>query len=440
MAEAPTLNVTDLIDQRAMSRMQIITITICGLVNLLDGLDTQLIAKTLSLPMTSLGLVFSAALFGATLGALSFGPIADRLGRRSMLAFAAFLFGTFTLLTAQASSLDTLLAYRFLAGIGLGGATPCFITLTSEYTPKHLRATAVGVLWSCFPLGGMLGGFLNAWILAHFGWQTVFWVGGSLPFLVGAVVLAYVPESVRFLMANDAPPARVARIITRMFPGEADARTRFTAHEEHIGGISVAHLFMEGRSLSTILLWIPLAMGFGALAVAVLWTPSLLNLAGMSPSNTSVVIAFMGLGGFLGSAAGGRILDKTGLLGGAVPGMILGGIAVGSYGIAAGNIVAISICGMLLNGLISLGMTAGLAMAAALYPTAIRSTGVGWAMGAGRCGQVVAPLLGGLVLGMGWSPAQMMELIAAAPVIGALAMWALHLHTGGQATRAAASS
>ena len=430
-----------------MSRMQIITVTICGMVNLLDGLDTQsigvvapLIAKSLGLPMTSLGMVFSAALFGATLGALSFGPIADRVGRRSMLIFSTFLFGVFTLMTAQAGSYETLLAYRFLAGLGLGGATPCFITLTSEYTPRHLRATVVGVLWSCFPLGGMLGGFLNAWVLAHFGWQTVFWIGGSVPFLVGLAVIAYVPESARFLMANDAAPARVARIITRMFPGEADSNTRFTAREEHIGGISVAHLFMEGRALSTSLLWIPLFMGFGALAVAVLWTPSLLNLAGMSPSNTAVVIAFMGLGGFIGSAAGGRILDKTGLLGGAVPGLVLGAVAVGSYGIAASNIVAISIAGLLVNALLSLGTTAGLAMAAALYPTAIRSTGVGWAMGAGRCGQVVAPLVAGMVLAMGWSPSQMMELIAAGPVIGALAMWALHLHTGGQATRAAASS
>ena len=437
MADTRVLNVTDLIDERPMSGLQVATIVICGLVNLLDGMDTQsigvaapLIAKVLGLPMSSLGMVFSAALFGATLGALSFGPIADRLGRKLMLAVAAFIFGSFTLLTAQAGSYESLLTYRFLAGIGLGGATPCFITLTSEYTPKHLRATVVGLLWACFPLGGMIGGFLNAGILSHYGYHAVFWLGGTLPFIVGALVLAFVPESVRFLMAIEAPAARVARIITRMVPGVADAGTRFIAREEHIPGMSVKHLFMEGRALTTLLLWTPLFLGFGALSIAVLWTPALLNMGGMSPSNTSVVIGFMGLGGLIGNGAGGRLMERVGLLAGPVPGMLFGGLAFAAYGFAASNIVAVSICGLLVNLLIGLGMTAAIAMSAALYPTAIRSTGVGWAMGSGRAGQVVAPLIVGMTLAWGWTPTEMMALIATGPVIGAVALVVLHFWLG----------
>ena len=188
MAGTPIVNITDLIDQRRMSRLQIAIVLVCGLVNLLDGMDSQsigiaapLIANALGLKMASLGPVFSAALFGAAVGALGFGPVADRVGRRMMLALSVVIFGVFTLMTAQAQDYNTLLAYRFLAGIGLGGATPCFITLTSEYTPRHLRATFVGMLWACYPLGGMIGGFANAWILNHFGWHMMFWIGGTVP-------------------------------------------------------------------------------------------------------------------------------------------------------------------------------------------------------------------------------------------------------------------
>jgi MFS transporter, AAHS family, 4-hydroxybenzoate transporter len=435
MADTRLVNITDLIDERPMSRLQIGIVLVCGMVNLLDGMDSQsigvaapLIANALGLKMSSLGPVFSAALLGAAVGALGFGPIADRIGRRLMLALSAFLFGAFTLLTAQAGSYETLLAYRFLAGIGLGGATPCFITLTSEYTPRHLRATFVGMLWACYPLGGMMGGFLNAWILTHFGWHTIFFVGGVLPFFVGAAVLAVVPESVRFLMAREAPAARVRRIVARMFPDAAGPDVRFTAREEHIAGISVAHLFTEGRATRTLLIWTTQFLCFGALAVVVLWAPALLSMGGMSHAETSVIIGFMGLGGFIGNSLSGRLLDRVGIIGAAVPALALGAAATSGFGYFASSGVIASICGLLTNGLVGLGVTSTIVICSAIYPTAIRSTGVGWAMGLGRTGQVFAPLLTGATLAWGWNTAQMMALMAAAPLIGAVAMTMLFVH------------
>jgi AAHS family 4-hydroxybenzoate transporter-like MFS transporter len=161
------VNVTRLIDDGPLSRFQIGVIICCALVSALDGIDTQSIgvaapsiADGLGIKIADFGPIFSAALLGATIGAATFGPLADRLGRKTLLIIAAILFGVFTILTAFANSVPTLYAFRLLAGLGLGGATPCFIALTSEYAPARLRAALVTVMWSAFPLGAMLGGLL----------------------------------------------------------------------------------------------------------------------------------------------------------------------------------------------------------------------------------------------------------------------------------------
>jgi MFS family permease len=178
MVETPgtanDINVTRLIDDGRLSRFQIGTIICCALVSALDGIDTQsigvaapFIADGLGFKVADFGPIFSAALLGATVGAATFGPLADRLGRKTLLIVACVLFGFFTILTASANSVPALMIFRVLAGVGLGGATPCFIALTSEYAPARLRATLVTVMWSAFPLGAMLGGLLNSYLARH---------------------------------------------------------------------------------------------------------------------------------------------------------------------------------------------------------------------------------------------------------------------------------
>jgi MFS family permease len=182
------VNVTQLIDDGPLSRFQIGVIVCCALVSALDGIDTQsigvaapFIADGLGIKIADFGPIFSAALLGATIGAATFGPLADRLGRKTLLMVAAVLFGVFTILTAFANSVPTLYAFRLLAGLGLGGATPCFIALTSEYTPARLRAALVTLMWSAFPLGAMLGGLLNSRLIEELGWRAIFYIGGVAP-------------------------------------------------------------------------------------------------------------------------------------------------------------------------------------------------------------------------------------------------------------------
>ena len=142
----------------------------------------------------------------------------DRLGRKTLLIVAIVLFGVFTVLTALANSVPILMIFRLLAGLGLGGATPCYIALTSEYAPARLRATLVTLMWSAFPLGGMLGGLLNSYLIAQIGWRQIFYIGGVAPLFLAMLLLLYLPESIKFLLVRRNDAAAVRRIVARSAP------------------------------------------------------------------------------------------------------------------------------------------------------------------------------------------------------------------------------
>ncbi len=210
MAGSRTVDITALIDAHPLGALQRRVLALCGLAALLDGLDLQSIGlaapgiiASLHVPPRAFGLVFSAALLGLMLGAFGLGPRAARPGRRRILIGALVVFGVFTFATAAATSFPALLGFRFLAGIGLGGAMPSFIALGTEYSPRRLRTISVALLWAGFPLGGVVGGLLGARLIPAFGWPSLFYVGGVLPLLLALLLVVALPESIGFLVARD---------------------------------------------------------------------------------------------------------------------------------------------------------------------------------------------------------------------------------------------
>jgi AAHS family 4-hydroxybenzoate transporter-like MFS transporter len=325
-----TINITRTIDARPFTAFQIGAIALCALVAFLDGIDSQsiaiaapLIAEKLGLVRTALGPLFSAAVLGATIGALTFGPLGDHFGRKRCLIAATVIFGIFTLLTAYVASYQMMLIVRFAAGIGLGGATPCFIALASEYAPQRRRAMIASLIWAGFPLGGMVGGFANSYILVSFGWPAIFLVGGILPLAIAAILSLWLPESIRFLLAKGGSGDTVRAIVRRILP-EAGPKALIVADEEHISGIRVKYLFSEGRAVGTLFLWVPFMMAFGTLLVVVVWTPALLRINGIAPSQGAVVLGFHGLGALIGMASAGRLMERFGTVATLVPAFILG--------------------------------------------------------------------------------------------------------------------
>ena len=428
MPGAPAFNVSDLIDTRPLGALQIRIVGLCTLVALLDGLDLQSIglaapgiAADLHIQQHWLSAVFSAALAGLALGAFGFGVLADRVGRKAVLIGATACFGIFTICTALAPSFAVLLVFRFLAGLGLGGAMPSFISLTSEYCPRRLRAVIVALLWAGFPLGGFVGGLLASRIIPAYGWQSVFWVGGVLPLVLCFVLVFALPESVGFLVASAAPPEKIASLLRRTFPLESvPPDAVFVLNEERAHGVSVAQLFAAGRAAGTVLLWISFFIAFMMLVTNSAWAPTLLKREGIGIKEASLAMAAFNLGSVIATSFAGWLISRAGaavilplvMLGSAVS-MALVGYAAPSVGLV-----------ILLQGLFGLFMGGGssglIALAAIYYPTAIRSTGVGWAMGMGRVGSFTGPLVVGSLVAAGISTAGIFVAIALPALVAAL--------------------
>src|SRR6195952_5310473 len=238
-ASGTPVDVAEFIDQQPVGGFQIRLLLTCAAVLFLDGFDTQAIgyvapvlAREWGLTKGALGPVFSAGLFGLMIGALIFGPLADRIGRRKIIILSSLAFGIGTLATAFITDVNTLLVIRFLTGLGLGGAMPNAVAMTSEFSPHRRRATMVMVMFCGFSLGAALGGLLAAALIPQFGWRSVFVVGGVAPLLLVPILALKLLESVRFLALTGQANARVAELLKSINPKAVFApAAQFVVHE-----------------------------------------------------------------------------------------------------------------------------------------------------------------------------------------------------------------
>src|ERR1700726_20825 len=250
VAGASLVDVAEFIDQQPVGRFQIGLLLTCAAVLFLDGFDTQAIgyvapavAREWGLTKGALGPVFSAGLFGLMLGALLFGPLADRIGRKKIIVLSTLAFGIGSLVTAFVQDVHMLLAVRFLTGLGLGGAMPNAVAMTSEFSPRRQRATMVMIMFCGFSVGAALGGLIAAALIPQFGWRSVFIVGGAVPLLLVPILAQRLPESVRFLVLTGGAPQRVADLLGLIHPSAAfSPATRFVVDEPELTGLPVLHL------------------------------------------------------------------------------------------------------------------------------------------------------------------------------------------------------
>jgi MFS transporter, AAHS family, 4-hydroxybenzoate transporter len=433
MPTANTIDVTEIIEEAPFGSFQLLILVLCAWIALLDGFDTQaiayvapIIAEQWGIAMSGFGPIFGAGLAGLTVGAFILSPAADRFGRKSVILLSVTLFGIFAIITARATTLNELLIFRFLTGLGLGGAMPNIIALTSEYAPKRMRAVLIAVMFCGFPLGSTIGGVISAPLISSFGWQSVFLLGGILPLLTLVVLFIWLPESVRHLVARGVTDKRIAHLLARLDPTiRQNAENCYVIHGPPAGGFPVKKLFEEGRAALTTLLWVAFFMNLLVMYFLVNWMPSLLRASGL-PLNVAILsTAVLNAGGVVGAIVLGRFVDRLN------PYLVLGGaysasaLFIAAIAIGAANIWTLMIA-TFLAGFGVVGAQIGMnALATGLYPTSIRSTGVGWALGVGRIGSIIGPVTGGILLSLGWN-AQSIVLIAAVPaLLAGLAVFAL---------------
>jgi MFS transporter, AAHS family, 4-hydroxybenzoate transporter len=430
--------VSEIIDQQPVRRFQIWTILLCGIVLTLDGFDAQTIgflapsmSQSLHIPLNTFGPIFSASLVGLMIAAMAAGPIADRWGRKWPVISSTLLFAAFSILTAHVTSFNQLLVFRFLTGVGLGGAMPNVVAIASEYSPKRLLPLFVAALFAGMPLGGVICGTASRLLIPTLGWRSVFYLGGLLPLVIGVLSIRNLPESVRFLSARGAGSDRIAEIMAQISPEFAGTPVALTSTREPVRkGGAVKHLFTEGRAAGTILLWIPFFMNLLILYFVVNWLPALLRESGMSVANGVTATALFSLGGIVGSVAEGPLLNLMAASWLLVVEFGLCAALMASLGLMTSSFLLVGVLAFLL-GLFVTGAQAGInVLAASFYPTSIRSTGLGWALGVGRIGSIVGPLVAGMMLSFGWQPRQLL-LAGAAPALIAAATVLLSRWVGG---------
>jgi AAHS family 4-hydroxybenzoate transporter-like MFS transporter len=433
MQRAPTIS--EIIDQRPMGRYQIWTMTLCGMVIVLDGFDTQSIgflapsmAESLHIPIKNFGPIFVFALIGLMISSMLSGPIADRWGRKWPIVACTLIFGTFAMLTSRCATFDQLIACRFLTGLGLGGALSNSVALMSEYAPKRLLAVIVSIMFCGMPAGAVLATRVGAVMLPRWGWQSVFYAGGVLPLTLAVLLVAILPESARYLEVSGANERKISAILARIAPNLAGSPVSRAERQDTRRKAPVVNLFTEGRAAGTILLWIPFFMNLLMLYFVVFWLPALLRQTGKPVSAGITAIMLFSVGGIVGSAIEGSLMNRWGQLAVLFAEFLCTTVLIGSLAYSTSFSLMMTVTFIL--GFVVQGAQGGLsAVAATFYPISIRSTGIGWCLGIGRIGSIVGPMLGGVMLKLDWTPRQIL-LAGAIPALCAAAATFTSLRLG----------
>lgn len=432
MSTNTQIDVQQFLDKQKLSGVQILTLVLCFFIVAVDGFDTAAIGfiapairAEWSLDAAHLAPVFGAGLFGLMAGSLIFGPLADRYGRKRILMLSVFFFGLMTLISAWSTSVEMLVVLRFLTGLGLGGAMPNAITLSSEYSPQRHRSVLVTTMFCGFTLGSAAGGIVAAHIVESFGWHWVLIAGGVLPIALVPIIGLLQTESPRYMALKGGQDKQVRQLMQRIAPHEDLSGVTFTVAEQATKGSPIKQLFATNLRFGTVALWSTVFMTLLVIYLLSSWLPTVINDSGMSLKNASLVTAMFQIGGTVGAIILGRLMDRH------KPQVVLGiTYLIGAlFTYLIGNnsggttmlVLAVFGAGFCVSG----GQVGTNALAAAFYPTSARATGVSWSLGIGRIGSILGSLAGGWMLALGWGMSTMFLVVSIPSLIAAFCMAAM---------------
>ena len=401
-----TVNVNEVIDKAKFTPFHFNVVFWCLLIILFDGYDLAingvalpLLMQEWSLSAVQAGMLASTALAGMMFGAMMFGTLADKIGRKKVIMICVVLFSGFTFAGGFASNPTEFGILRFLAGLGIGGVMPNLVALTSEYAPARLRATLVTTMFSGYAVGGVMAALLGAWFTPNFGWQIMFFIAG-VPLLLLPLIWKFLPESLTFLVKaqkHDNARQMMQRLDDQL---SLNDQTQLALSEIKIAEPAfVSSLFKQGRTASTLLFWLAFFMCLLTLYALGSWLPKLMMAAGYSLGNSLMFLLAMNIGAVIGTVGGGILADKFHLKPVIITLCLSGAVALSLLGFKSPQPVIyflVAVAGASAIG----GQILLYSYVAQYYPLTVRSTGIGWASAVGRSGAIVGPILIGMLLGM----------------------------------------
>jgi AAHS family 4-hydroxybenzoate transporter-like MFS transporter len=432
-----TVDVGSVLDEGDWSGYQRLLVFATALTIVFDGLDNQVLGGAVpvmmrewQLPRAALTPALTSGFVGMVMGSFLGGIVGDKLGRRVALLSSLVAFGLLTLLVATAVNPSMLAALRFLCGLGLGGAMPNAASLVSEFSPRRHRPFAVTLTIVCIPLGGTLAGLIGGAILPTYGWRALFVVSGALPLALAAALLGVLPESPRFLARDERRWPQLTALLRRLGHQVAAGATFLDAQEKAAGRGSVADLIAPAYRRDTLALVASFFFCLTSVYIGTNWVPQMLVSNHFDVGTASSGLTAFNLGGVVGAILGAALILRLGsrlsMLGMAA-GAIAGAVVLAMMPIGPNAAFAVFALLAWTGGLINAVQTTMYALAAHVYPTSIRSTGVGTAVGIGRIGSVFSPALGQRALDAG-GPSSFFALIATTMTIAFAALASVRNH------------
>ncbi|MCP1772429.1 AAHS family 4-hydroxybenzoate transporter-like MFS transporter [Neisseria perflava] len=414
MSQNPNeINVRTLLDSRDVSTYQKLVIFLCFLIVVMDGFDVVIMGfvgpslkEAWNLSNSDLAPVLSAALFGLTIGALTAGPFGDRFGRRKVLIVSVFIFGLFTLLVACATQIWHMIVFRFIAGFAMGGIMPMVATLAKEYSPERRSALLVTIVFAGFTVGAAGGGFLAAWLIPHWGWESVFVFGGAVPLMLSVFMFFKLPESLAFMVHKGANTAAIRKVVELCAPGSTTDKSTFfiptpVAVKSDTNPIKTILNGYYGKG--TILLWVVYFSHLFLVYLLGSWMPTMIKESGMTAAQASIISAMFQLGGPLGSVLLGWFMDRfephrvlsLSYFSGAVVLLLMSNLGAEYFLLCLTSFYI----GAAFNG----GGTGMNALSSNFFPLSARATGNSWMHGIGRIGAIISAFAGAWMLNAGWN-------------------------------------
>ena len=423
------MDVRHVIDEYRWTPLQYLVICLCFFLNMLDGMDVlaislaaPVLAKEWGIDPQTLGAVFSAALVGMMLGAILLAPKADVWGRRKLVILCMTVIAIGMLGTPLAKTVPQLIALRFVTGLGVGGMVASMATMSAEFSPKRTRNLAVTFVQAGYPVGAAVLGLIGAKLIPTFGWNSVFILAGLLTTLSIPIIAIFLPESPEFLLQKQPKGAleKLNQLLRKM------GRPRITelpsiAESEQVNRTGIAALFSKEYRATTMLLWIGFCMAFGTLYFLLSWIPQLTANTGLTLEFAIYSGAVLNVGAFFGMVTLGFLADRIGLKRVIVAWLILAALVMvlfGNFQTSVSILLALCFIGFFMEG----GFIGIYAAAVQGYPTLIRNTGVGWAIGAGRTGAILSPYLAGVMVAGGMSMVDSFRVFAVPLLVSAAAI------------------